>query len=402
MLLQVDEMKAASHSDAVERLAFEAEGHFLNTLIAWGSTENLREHIKLYEYQSEHDESFLPTLHAVEESLRRRSAQTAAGYLRFPSPESSEQSHPVVSQCIEDAQSRSLNGLYDVDDLIPVISQRVDSHAIRSALPANEPAQSGAELLNSRVALDALAKLNMMKGQYEDALRCFLTIGALHSSDSLDAVEDAAIRLVNSDDTEKDPSARSKVPYAYVLAFIETHHLYQCILTPNFLSDDASTSPLFALLRLVGLDVMGDFLLQNCVSPEQQSMASTGSRTQSKSSDKTGDERRGTLPLDLVVKQLEASPKLLHWYLHTVFVLKPEIYVKFPNTANPPAIITSLHRRHLELYIKYAGRNRNSVKVLEGVEAYRVGETTTPLLSFLTVRSFILAMANALCAVLRN
>jgi hypothetical protein len=76
------------------------------------------------------------------------------------------------------------------------------------------------------------------------------------------------------------------------------------------------------------------------------------------STDKTNGERRGTLPLDLVVSQLEVSPKLLHWYLHLVFVRKPDIYVKFPNTANPPAAITILHRKHLELYIKYASEDQ--------------------------------------------
>jgi hypothetical protein len=41
-------------------------------------------------------------------------------------------------------------------------------------------------------------------------------------------LEDAAITLVNSDE---DSSDRSTVPYAFVLAFVEHHHLLECILS---------------------------------------------------------------------------------------------------------------------------------------------------------------------------
>jgi hypothetical protein len=54
-------------------------------------------------------------------------------------------------------------------------------------------------------------------------------------------------------------------------------------------------------------------------------------------------------------------------------------------TANPPPVIFILHKKHLDLYIKYAGPNRDSAKALTGVEAYRVAETTTPFLTFLKV-----------------
>jgi hypothetical protein len=388
MLQQIEEMKRSAESDTVDRLSVEAERHFLNTLIAWGSTETIKEHIKLYEYQSERDESFSPTLHAAQESLRHRREQTAAGYLRFPSRSSTSET-PARR---DETHDEPLNSLYGVDALLPIIAGRVDAIQTWSSPPESDPALVVAPgHMNSRVSLDALAKLNMMMGQFDDALRCFLTIGALHSSRSLDAVEDAAVALVNSDSFEKGSSDHSTVPYAFVLAFIEHHHLHQYILSPTFLSEDASSSPLFALVRLVGLDLMGDFLIQHCVAAQQSSTGNDSNTPRqpspkSSTSDRTDGERRGTLPLDLVVSQLEVSPKLLHWYLHLVFVRKPEIYVKFPNTANPPAVITSLHRKHLELYIKYAGVKRDSARALEGVEPYRVGETTTPLLSFLKVR----------------
>ena len=55
------------------------------------------------------------------------------------------------------------------------------------------------------------------------------------------------------------------------------------------------------------------------------------------------------------------------------------------NLLHRPPIITRLHRKHIDLYIKFAGVYRDSAKALEGIEAYRVTEKTTPLLSFLKV-----------------
>jgi hypothetical protein len=66
-----------------------------------------------------------------------------------------------------------------------------------------------------------------------------------------------------------------------------------------------------------------------------------------------------------------------------VFTRKPEVYVKFPNTANPPTVVVNLHKKHLDLFLKFAGPNRDSARALEGIEAYRVADRSTPLLSFI-------------------
>jgi hypothetical protein len=96
-----------------------------------------------------------------------------------------------------------------------------------------------------------------------------------------------------------------------------------------------------------------------------------------------------------VAQQLEGSPKLLHWYLHLVFVRKPSAYVLFPSTANPPPILNLLHRKHLDLYVRFADSFRDSASVFAGVEAYRVPDKTTPLLSFLKVRRGLVAFRVA-------
>jgi len=220
----------------------------------------------------------------------------------------------------------------------------------------------------------------MMKGQYDVALKCLLSIGALHSARSLPQFESQAVNFSDesgSRDLDKPWQAASGLPFTYVLGVIDNHHLHQCLLDGQFLSalKAEKALPLFSLLQLVGFQAMGTFLIEHCVPPQSGDSSSQGS------------ERRGTLPLDLVAKQLEKSPQILHWYLHLVFVRKPEIYVKFPNTAYPPRAVTDLHRRHFDLYVKYAGKERNSAEVLSGVEAYKVGGVSTALLSFLKVSS---------------
>ena len=102
----------------------------------------------------------------------------------------------------------------------------------------------------------------------------------------------------------------------------------------------------------------------------------------------TNDERKNlheTLPINLVADQLRSNPKLFHWYLHQIFVRKPEMYVKFPSSAVPPRSVTELHRSHLELYIEYTDK-RDSAEALSGTETYNLERMTTPLLTFLKVR----------------
>ena len=137
--------------------------------------------------------------------------------------------------------------------------------------------------------------------------------------------------------------------------------------------------PLFALLRIIGLPLMGRFLMDHCVSPELSSSDMVMGESSSEAM------RRETLPIDRVAQQLEHSPPLLYWYLHLVFLEKPELYVKFPNNAIPPKTITQLHQRHFQLHVDFAGDDKDSAKSLSGTETYKVETKSTPLLSFLKV-----------------
>lgn len=371
MFTNAVQMRASADvDDTSERLIAEAENHFLNTLLQWGTTQVLNEHVKLYKYLVDLDPTFSATLESLEDSLRRRYEQTAAVYLSFPARD-------VVAR-----SSGEFHGNPAQDDSL------YDVHAMMEFLEAEDKVKTsdfdlGSDRRYSRVALDAKAALSMMLGQVDLALRYYLTRGGLHSSSSFEAIEDDAVEAVQAGFQFQGTKLKEKHPYAFVLSLIENKHLFQCLLDASFLSKEAGTLPLIALIRLVGLELAGGFLMEHCVAPQKETkIAESG---QPRPSDRTGGERRGTLPLDLVAAQLETSPKLLYWYLHLVFVHNPDLYVRFPNTANPPLSITALHRKALDLYIKYAGENRDSVKALMGVEPYRVSEVATPLLSFLKV-----------------
>lgn len=360
-------MKISSETPKVlERLVGEAENHFLFTLLGWGTPLGIRENLQHFKYLHSLYPSYKAPLIATEEMAKRREQQSSAVYLSFPAEDFEMPSEP----CGLDFQAPSdvdelRDSLYDMDELTSYFEASLEN------------LQVATEDNGGRVALDALAKLKIGRGQYAAALKHFLLLGSRYGSLSLDEVENLAVKSVE-EEMKPSPSSR-KFPYAFVLSLIETKHLHQMLLDTKFLGSESAVPPLIALIQLIGIELAADFLTKNCV--PVQSDKKRGGRHDEK--DKTGGERRGTLPLDVVAFQLESSPKILYWYLQCIFLWKPEIYVKFPNTANPPESVTRLHRKALDLYVKYAGTKRDSVNVLRGVEAYRVAEITTPLLSFL-------------------
>jgi vacuolar protein sorting-associated protein 41 len=389
MLDELEEMKTSPKDPiAVNRVLLEAESHFLNALLAWGTIRALEEHVELFQYQSQQDASFEVMVRLTTESTHYREHQTAAGYLD-PSSQAlgssiSGAKHPVRPVL---SGGNSMDSLYKIDEMISVLAPRVsvrlldadDENSI-AQVPSSDPFTG---TRNSKIVLDALARLLMMKGSYEDAIKCFLLIGALHSKKTLEEIEEEGLDRVNRINSEHILSKDETKQYSFVLHLLAKHHLHQSLLEKDLLPDAVNSTPICSLIRLVGLELAGDFLIEHCITPQQKKVndkPSTSLPYGSKSS-KTVGERRGTLPLNLVVDQL--TPKLVHWYLHLVFVRKPEIYVKFPSTANPSPVIASLHKKHLDLHIKYAGPNRDSAMALAGIEAYRVAERTTPLLSFL-------------------
>lgn len=374
MLKEVEQMRVPSSQNSAEysESIVRAEQCFLNTLIGWGPTENAKEHIKLCKFDSENsgDNIKVAAIREAEERFARRFTQSAADYLTFPVSNSGMHPRCAGSLISSEGYYETRSALFDIDR----VAESVERHI-------SEPGNN-----NSLVALDAMAKLHMMKYRYDAALKCFLFIGSLHSARPLSDFESGAIEVsdeVGNRDIDR-PWQTVTVPYTYLLDFINSHHLHQCLLDGHFMSslEQNQTFPLFALLQLVGFNEMANFLVEHCVPPhffDKETLVSHEDDHLSTS----GEERRGTLPLDLVASQFDESPKILHWYLHLIFIRKPEVYVRFPNTAYPPRAVTELHRLHFDLYVDYAGKERDSTFVLSGVEAYKVCSVTTRLLLFL-------------------
>lgn len=361
-------MKVSSESTKdMEKLVGEAENHFLFTLLGWGTSLGIREHLHHYKYLLGLYPTYKYPLVATEDLARRRQQQSSAGYLSFPA-ESIERA--------TEATGLEYTAPTNVDELHDAL---YDREALTSHFEASlENMQIETRESGGRVALDAIAKLKIGRGQYDAALKYLLLLGSQYGSMSLDEVEASAIASVENN---LKPSSSERFPYAFVLSLIETKDLHQMLLDKSLLYGESPVPPIIALMQLVGVDLAGEFLTKHCVPVRSTKDRATKQRQQ----DRGAKERRGTFPLDVVAAQLEASPKILHWYLHCIFMWKPEVYVKFGNTYAIEEVVTQLHRKALALYIKYAGDQRDSANVLRGVEAYRVTEVTTPLLAFLKV-----------------
>ena len=373
MLEQVYSVKASAEAGKIsKRLETEAEQQFLLSLLSWGTIHVLNEFVQLFETQSITSSFIQDIFQGMLTSQKRRREQTAANYLNFNSPAtlSLDNSFAHVNNPFELQDS-----LYNLDRIIAIVEERV-------SLKAESLSDSGTPL-NAKFALDAIAVLSMMRGDFKAMLAYYMALGIFHNALTQESLEEKALKSISSIQDRKDTLDGHQERYAFVISLIEKHHLHQFILDEHFLPSGLKKSPLEALLMLVGLECLGNFLCKHCATPHKDSSVSA-----SKGKGNVGqmeEQRLGTLPIDLVVKQLERRPKLLYWYLHLVFENRPELYVKFPTTSVPPSIITDLHRQHLELHIRHAAISRDSSKVFDGIEPYKTVEVVTPFLSFLKV-----------------
>jgi len=434
MLSESSREKEKKHSYIREyaKSAQDATDLYLNTLRAWGTTSSIRERIKLHKlyYKQRQrltcpaEKVFDPMLKQAEIDLHIRMNQTAAGYLQnSPDPllsdlnshGSGSDTHALKSS-IDEPSGITSDALFDMMAVSSHLSSRLSSSIgkERSAVQDKSKKTAIEKKTNANATvIEAMAEIKFMQGHYDEALKLFLAIGAQFIDIPLSSVEDEALRLVGSnalhEKAEMDEKKHQDViemssphRYKHVLAMVESHHMHRSILNEDrielmlFKENDisfeesdnmegANCSPVIAFIRLVGLDLSGRFLVENCVPPPGIGGALLeGTLKTDERSTSVHSERGANLPLDMVANQLRSSPKLLHWYLHQIFVHKPEIYVRFSNTAVPPKEITDLHRIHLESYIEYAYEDTSDdERDLSDVPAYDAADVETPLMAFL-------------------
>jgi hypothetical protein len=297
----------------------------------------------------------------------------------------------------ESSDDGSQDCLFDVSIVVSVIAPMVPlvntSEDVSDVSKAAMLSSQDSLVPNNQACLEAMARLRMIQGRYDLALQCFLAIGAFHATEQLETFETAAIDFVNGKGNDYQTESVISIEtrsYDFVLDLIGTHHLHQFLLERDFLlaTDSRLFVPLIALLRLVGLKRLGDFLIEHYVSPDysydfilsEDSGATKGWKIGSESRNVL---RREPLPIDKVAEQFERSPALLHWYLHLVLTRRPDFYVKFPTNSVPGTTVTNLHRKHFQLYVDFAQEFRDSRAFLAGIEPYKVESQSTPLLTFL-------------------
>ena len=240
MFEQILGMKVSSEPTkilSIERLVGEAENHFLFTLLGWGTSLGIREHLQHYKYLSGLYPSYKAILIATEEVARRREKQSSATYLSFPAENFESASDPSGLDYQAPGEADELrDSLYDVDALTLYFEASLENSRIQT------------EERGGRVALDALAKLKIGKGQYDAALKYLLLLGSLYGSLSLDEVEENAVQSVEKEMKPLHPPR--KFPYAFVLSLIETKHLHQILLDKSLLAGESPVPPIIALMQL--------------------------------------------------------------------------------------------------------------------------------------------------------
>lgn len=400
MLSELENMLSksdGSDNEATNVLHQDAADLFLKTLRSWGPTSSVSERIKVHrmfttmQVWHERGVASSPEIEEAKEALYNRRHQTVVGYLQTATASSAQMgaAKHALDKSLDGASSlvSSSDALFSIDNAQKFLEARLHRSLNRDA--TDEGSQTMAA-----TAMMALAELSIMKGDHKKSLKLHLAVGARYPT-ALSDLESKAIRMVNSTNTVTDTGSTMKVvtakaavsslPYHRILGYIEYHHLHWCLLDTQFLCFENSDvnhaekpppPPILALICLVGLELSGCFLVDHCSLPSSTKSASRRHHTR----------RPQTLPLDLVAEQLSTTPELLHWYLTQIFLHKPEVYVKFPNTAVPPRAVTDLHRTHLELHIKYAVDTADKKRKLSDIPSFDDADAETPLLAFLKVR----------------
>jgi hypothetical protein len=353
--------KEIQESDKITQLIHEnAIDMFLEALRTWGTTSELRQRIKLHKVTLQN--SFTSTkemnrggreqlrqLSEAEKGFSARMNQSASNYLQVCHQNDSDIQVRVHSEA--PTLGVTADALFNLNYMQSYFKELLQKKSVLNQ--------------NATIAiLETLSELSLMQGNPEKCIEYFLKIGEVQLLHDLEKLEDNALSSIGS---RNSASRRSNVVhtdrYLHVLHIIELYDLQHSLL--KLQNEERHSSRLISLIALVGLDYGARFIIKHCSLPEPD------------------DNGRRSLPIDEIANQARPYPKILLWILHNILCEKPEVYVKFPNTAVPPSTVTDLHREHFRLLVKFADRQDIPKRKLSKIPSFNEVRKESPLLQFL-------------------
>jgi len=432
MCVEVEGLFRNAASVSEDTVSTQAKELYLTALLAWGPTSAIRERIRLIRWRhpgtalekGKRSNAYLSCEQLAWELYRRKhqSASDKAAeeehilidilsggkdgeVVRDTSPKDQRFIAAGLEYASTGKWSNEEAGLpYSLDSLYNMarVASRLVPRLTMLEPPCDGELPKGEEVVRSgravNIAAEALAELHFMRGEYDEALKLYLIKGANNQS----KLDNEALLAAQKKLSKKSFSDAGTVGelrrFEFVLAMIEHHNLFSCLLDGNFLhvigvktnssrkSRDPQVpsgevpashalSPIVALIHLVGLELASTFLVENCVNADSTT-----------SYELLHNAAHANLPLYDVASQLSGRPKLLYWYLQQIFLQRPEIYVGLSHMAVPPKEILDLHRSHLELHVKY-----HDLKPPPSSSASSCGKAgDTPLMEFLRVSGVLM------------
>ena len=344
------------HENAVDLL--------LAGLRAWGAMSSIRDRLKLHRNTMKKGiggNEQIRLYHEAESAFSARMHQSSADYLvigaNTSNPDSSDPSSVMIPSGVTG------DSLFDPKYIEKFFEEKI--------------LESGKNRAVKSCILEIMAELSMMEGLYTKSLEIYVKLGAEKLAEKISLIENLAMKSVFRPKSKYvDPAYHDR--YKHVLTLVEINELHTMLLGT---SSGGTTPPLVAFICLVGLRDAGQFVIDNCILPDTEDAVSSPNTM--------------GFPLDQVASQFEAYPKLLLWFLHSIISCKPEIYVKFPNTAVPSPAVTKLHQTHFDLYVKFVERKSKGAKKLSQIPSFEEIHKESTLLKFLKV-SFIFTFPHSI------
>ena len=169
----------------------EAVNRFLCALCAWGPTHALREKIQFHEHFVEEQRRKLRNNDVVPDAayecldlaLQRRLTQSAAGYLEVPIAVPAQPKAPISGVSTKNSGPTTVDGpsdsLLQIKEMFALVSSRAPIVRKDNRVERHDFDSSASPYpVNTKVALHAMADLNVMMMKYDAALYCYLVIGS--------------------------------------------------------------------------------------------------------------------------------------------------------------------------------------------------------------------------------